>query len=66
MEVLKLCDYEGLSQQDAGDRIGVSRGTIQRMLASARRKVAQALSQGAALIFEDEGQGAFPLVDEDH
>ncbi len=62
LEVLKLCDYEGLNQQEAGERIGVSRGTVQRLLASARKKVAEALSQGAALIFVDEDNDAFPVV----
>jgi len=53
LEVLKLCDYQGLNQQEAGEKMGVSRGTVQRLLASARRKVAEAVSQGAALILED-------------
>ncbi len=62
LEVLKLCDYEGLNQQEAGERIGISRGTVQRLLVSARKKVAEALSQGAALIFVDEDNDAFPVV----
>ena len=53
---LRLCDYEGLIQEEAGIRMGVSRGTVQRILTSARRKVAEALSTGAALIFEDAGK----------
>lgn len=55
LEALRLCDREGLIQEEAGARMGVSRGTVQRLLASARRKVATALSEGAALILEDEG-----------
>jgi predicted DNA-binding protein (UPF0251 family) len=55
LEALRLCDMEGLIQEEAGERMGVSRGTVQRLLASARRKVATALSEGAALIIEDEG-----------
>ncbi|XOF34985.1 MAG: DUF134 domain-containing protein [Candidatus Electrothrix sp. YB6] len=55
LEALKLCDFEGLIQQEAGDRMGVSRGTVQRLLTTARRKVAEALVSGKALIFaEDE------------
>ncbi len=54
LEVLKLCDYEGLFQEQAGERMGVSRGTVQRILTSARKKTAEALSTGAALVFEDE------------
>ena len=52
LEVLKLCDLDDLTQEDAGTRIGVSRGTIQRMLATARKKVAKALSKGQAIVFK--------------
>ncbi len=54
LEVLKLCDLEGLFQEQAGERMGVSRGTVQRLLASARQKTADALVSGAALIFEED------------
>ncbi len=53
LEVLNLCDLEGLFQEQAGERMGVSRGTVQRLLASARRKTAEALVSGAALVFEN-------------
>lgn len=52
LEVLKLCDLDDLSQEEAGSRMGVSRGTVQRMLSSARKKVATALARGCAIIFE--------------
>jgi len=51
LEALKLCDYEGLFQEQAGEKMGVSRGTVQRILSSARSKTAEALSTGAALVF---------------
>lgn len=54
LEALRLCDMEGLTQEEAGQSMGVSRGTIQRIITVARRKVATALSQGSALIFVDE------------
>ena len=54
LEVLRLCDFEGMFQEQAGEKMGVSRGTVQRILASARRKTAEALSTGAALIFAEE------------
>ena len=55
LEVLRLCDREGLTQEEAGVRVGVSRGTIQRIITVARKKVAAALTEGAALIFvQDE------------
>lgn len=52
LEALKLCDLDDLTQADAGAKMGVSRGTVQRILASARKKVAQALSRGHVIIFE--------------
>ncbi|MDH5298828.1 MAG: DUF134 domain-containing protein [Desulfobulbaceae bacterium] len=57
LEALRLCDLEGLAQDQAGQQMGVSRGTIQRLLASARKKVARALVTGAALVFEEEEGG---------
>ena len=56
LEVLRLCDFEGLFQEQAGERMGVSRGTVQRILTSASRKVAEALATGAALILEVEDE----------
>lgn len=54
LEALRLCDMERLTQEEAGQSMGVSRGTIQRIITIARRKVATALTQGSALIFVDE------------
>jgi len=56
LEALKLCDLEGLFQEQAGEQMGVSRGTIQRILTSARRKTAEALTTGAVLVFVDEDE----------
>jgi len=36
----------------AGERMGVSRGTVQRILSSARKKVSTALAECKALVFE--------------
>jgi len=46
VEAFRLVDMEGLSQQEAGQRMNISRGTIWRLVQSARRKAAQALSEG--------------------
>ena len=54
LEALRLCDSEGLTQEEAGMRMGVSRGTIQRILTVARRKTAKSLSAGYAIIFVDD------------
>lgn len=54
LETLKLCDMEGMTQEEAGRKMGISRGTVQRMLTKARQKVTEALVTGAALIFQDD------------
>ncbi len=56
LEALRLCDFIGLTQEEAGLKMGVSRGTIQRIIAGARKKTAQALSEGQALVFIDSGR----------
>ena len=53
LESLRLCDLQGMTQEQAGHSMGISRGTVQRILTAARRKVAQALVEDAALIIED-------------
>lgn len=52
LEALKLCDMDGLTQQEAGLKMGISRGTVQRILSSGRSKVAEALSGCKALVME--------------
>jgi predicted DNA-binding protein (UPF0251 family) len=52
LETLKLCDLDDLTQAEAGARMGVSRGTVQRILSAARKKVAKALIKGQAIVFE--------------
>lgn len=51
LEALRLCDRDGLTQEEAGQFMGVSRGTIQRIVATARKKMATALSEGKAIVF---------------
>ncbi|WP_298039180.1 DUF134 domain-containing protein [uncultured Desulfuromonas sp.] len=50
MEAVRLCDSEGLTQQEAGERMGVSRGTVQRLVASGRKKIVDAMTQRRALV----------------
>ena len=52
LEALRLCDKEGLKQEEAGEKMGVSRGTVQRILSSARAKAADALTGCKAIVFE--------------
>jgi hypothetical protein len=54
IEALRLVDLKGLSQEQAGTEMGVSRGTIWRLLQSARKKVAQALTEGRTLAVTNE------------
>jgi predicted DNA-binding protein (UPF0251 family) len=49
LEAFRLVDLEGLSQEEAGRKMGVSRGTIWRLVQNARKKTAQALSEGRPL-----------------
>ena len=49
-EVLRLVDLEGLYQEQAGLSMGVSRGTIWRLLASAREKVTRSIFEGRPLM----------------
>ena len=46
VEVLRLVDLEGLSQEEAGVKMGISRGTVWRILNDARRKVVRAITEG--------------------
>lgn len=51
-EALRLADYEGLYQEQAAERMGVSRQTFGRIVEAARKKVVQALVEGCALRIE--------------
>ncbi|MDO4574594.1 MAG: NifB/NifX family molybdenum-iron cluster-binding protein [Planctomycetia bacterium] len=53
LEAIRLADLEGLEQGDASKRMGVSRGTLQRLLYSARRKTAFALVTGRSLVIRE-------------
>lgn len=57
LESLHLCDGEGMTQAEAGVCMGVSRGTVQRLLASARCKVAKALVGQKALAISADMPG---------
>ena len=49
LEALRLTDLEELEQNAAAERMNLSRGTLQRLLYAARRKVAFALIAGRSL-----------------
>jgi predicted DNA-binding protein (UPF0251 family) len=52
LEALRLADAEGLYQSEAAERMGVSRATFGNIVASARKKVADALVNGKAIRIE--------------
>lgn len=48
-EAIRLKDLDGLEQEEGAEKMNISRPTFQRVLASARKKVADALLNGKAL-----------------
>ncbi|MFW5931275.1 MAG: DUF134 domain-containing protein [Desulfosalsimonas sp.] len=51
-EAIRLADYEGLSHEEAGEMMGVSRATFGRIIEQARRVVSDALINGKAIRIE--------------
>jgi len=49
LEAMRLCDYENLDQTEASKKMEISRGTLQRILYSARKKVIDALINSKAI-----------------
>ena len=56
-EALRLSDYEKLSQVEAAEKMKVSRATYQRILESARFKIADALFNGKAIRIDGGNYG---------
>ena len=54
VEALKLCDAEGLKQEDAAKKMQVSQPTFNRALMSARKKTAKAIIEGKAIRIEQK------------
>jgi predicted DNA-binding protein (UPF0251 family) len=48
-EAIRLKDLEGLEQEKCAERMSISRATFQRVLESARKKLADALLYGKAI-----------------
>ncbi|MGY5875623.1 MAG: DUF134 domain-containing protein [Candidatus Thorarchaeota archaeon] len=49
-EVLRLVDLTGMYQEQAGAAMGVSRGTVWRLLSIAREKMVRAMFEGRPII----------------
>jgi uncharacterized protein len=64
LEAVHLCDFEGLNQADAAEKMKISTSTLQRLLYSGRKKIADALYSSKAIKIEKhddilEGPNAF-------
>ena len=53
LEVIRLTDLEDLNQEEVGKKMGVSRGTIWRLLQRGRTKIALALIEGRRIEIRD-------------
>jgi len=58
-EAVRLRDLEGLEQEQAAKKMGISRPTFQRLLTCARKKIAEALVNGKAIKIEG---GTYKMV----
>jgi len=63
LEAIRLCDLERLDQEGAARRMGVSRGTVQRLVKQGRAKVVEALLTSSALLIEKENHHEGPDTD---
>jgi predicted DNA-binding protein (UPF0251 family) len=52
LEALRLADLEGLYHDAAAERMGISRATFGRLIATARHKVADALLNSKMIVFK--------------
>lgn len=60
-EAVRLKDLEGLEQEQGAEKMNVSRPTFQRVLASARQKIADAILNGKAIRIEGGNFEISPL-----
>ncbi len=51
-ESIKLVNYDSLPQEEAADRMAVSRPTLTRIYNSALKKIAQAFVEGKSIVIE--------------
>ena len=55
-EVFRLSELEKLTQEEIAEKMGTSRGTVWRLLESAREKVARALVESRPLLILPKGE----------
>lgn len=51
-EAIRLLDYEGMMQEEAAEKMNVSRPTLTRIYENARRTIAKALVEGKMIFIE--------------
>jgi predicted DNA-binding protein (UPF0251 family) len=51
-EAIRLADYENLTQEEAAERMNISRPTFTRLYDKARKSVAKAFVEGKAIIIQ--------------
>ncbi len=52
LEAVTLCDRDAMTQAEAGEQMGISRGTIQRLVTSGRKKIVDAVLSGHVLVIK--------------
>ena len=52
LEALRLVDYQGLNQEDASEKMCISRGTLWRLLNSGRRKIISMIIEHKELVIK--------------
>ena len=62
LEVLRLCDLEGLNQEAVALRMGIARATVAAISSRAHRKVANALVNGRAIVIEGGNIAYSPIT----
>ena len=62
LEVLRLCDLEGLNQEAVALHMGIARATVAAISSRAHRKVANALVNGRALVIEGGNIAYSPIA----
>lgn len=62
LEVLRLCDLEGLNQEAAAQQMGIARATVAAICSRAHRKVANALVNGRAIVIEGGNIAYSPIT----
>ena len=62
LEVLRLCDLEGLNQEAVAQQMGIARATVAAICSRAHRKVADALVNGRALVIEGGNIAYSPIA----